>query len=118
MHYLSYIGQALAVMLETGSFNHFKELSEKAVLETNLDNFILKMDEQIVIIKEIFEKTLDEEREKEIPFFDGSVMKKKNLAMFLLKNLVAYRMQFFLYIKQAGNETINTRNAWTGKDPE
>ena len=33
-----------------------------------------------------------------------------------LRFLVAYRMQLFLYLKQAGQSELNTYNAWMGQD--
>jgi hypothetical protein len=38
------------------------------------------------------------------------------LVTMLLSHYAAYRMQLFLYLKNSGNEELNTLNLWAGMD--
>jgi hypothetical protein len=45
-----------------------------------------------------------------------SVRLDKGLYLCSVRFLVAYRMQLFLYLKQAGHDELGTANAWRGMD--
>ncbi len=118
LHYISHIWGSYALLIATGSMDHFKKNSDHAEAHVTLWNFIETMDEQASIISDIFGQLTVESFEKEIPFFGGVPQKQKQIILFMLKNLVGYRMQLFLYLKQAGRPELVTSNLRMGKDPQ
>ncbi len=79
------------------------------------ENFIEKIIENEQWVIESFNKLTDEDLVKEIDLFGMKVMapKRKYLGD-LVKVLVAYKMQLFLYIKSSGNQNIGTSDLWGG----
>ena len=92
----------------------FDELKEKSQA-TTLENFIEKMDEEEAEMKKLFVQFTDEELAKVISRF-GMTQSKALFLLGLLKNITAYKMQLFLYIKASGNHAIGTSNLWGGYD--
>lgn len=85
--------------------------------ETTIANFAEKMDEQLVLWKEMMEKFDDAELAKSINIYMmGDKTKGVYLVENLLKWLAAYKMQLFLYIKSSGNSALGTSNLWGGMD--
>ena len=69
-------------------------------------NFNEKIEESFSVIKEYVENTTN--RKAEFDLFGMTKKEKIWGLVFILKNIVAYRMQLFLQIKHAGNTTIWT----------
>ena len=69
-------------------------------------------------IKTILEALSDEEfmtKEAKVPWGETHKLGRALLEM-PYRSIVAYRMQLFLYAKQAGNDKLNTANNWNGVD--
>lgn len=84
---------------------------------TTMENFASKMDEQLIVWKQMMEKFDDAELEKVINIYMmGDMTKGRYLVENLLKWLAAYKTQLFLYIKASGNTSLGTSNLWGGMD--
>ena len=87
------------------------------MVDTTIENFPSKMDEQLVLWKQMMETFDDAELEKIINIYMmGDMTKGRYLVENLLKWLAAYKMQLFLYIKASGNTSLGTSNLWGGMD--
>lgn len=115
LQYLSHIGSTFATMISTGSIDHFAERAEKAKTLT-ADQFQDAMDRQIEDITSTINALTDDQQQENMNFFGGMVVPKSYVILSLLKTLVAYRMQLFLYVKQSGRNDLNTANNWMGVD--
>ena len=104
----------------TGSINggdgpYFGGLAAKAPRVT-LETFDFVMEAQINSIRTMLEPLTEEDLAKETELFG----RKAPIGVHMLgvmKWVVAYKMQLFLYIKACGNHDINTSNLWRGVDP-
>ena len=115
MNYLGHIFSTGTTLCISGSSKNYMELAALAP-KVSLANFDLAMSTQAKEIEEKIEALTSEELETEIEIFGH----KATLAIHLLnvmKRSVAYKMQFFLYIKACGNHDISTSNLWRGTDP-
>ena len=117
LQYLSYCGLGSATVVINGNRDHGKAMSENS-LKVNLGNFAAAMDEQMVkienLLKDFDDKALSE-RDASMPW---GVSQKAGAAIVnkSLKFLVGYRMQLFLYLKDAGIAGLGTSNCWAGVD--
>jgi hypothetical protein len=117
LQYLSYCGLGSAVFIVTGTRDHAKQMTEDS-LKVNLNNFSEAMDNQMVKIEDSL-KGLDDKSlsEKEFTMPTGDKVKAGYaLVNRSLKFLVAYRMQLFLYLKDAGVTGLGSSNCWSGVD--
>ena len=115
MNYLVHIFSTGVILNISGDSKNYMTIAATAP-KVSLANFDLAMKTQIDTITEKIEALTDEQLETEIEIFGH----KDTLAMHLLGVMkwgVAYKMQFFLYIKACGNHNINTSNLWRGTDP-
>lgn len=118
LQYLSHF-----VKLETGAINkgkaigNFLEAMEEAY-QMPADKFLAEMDEQAEELKNIFFKITDAELAEKIDLFDRGLSQPRSLWFLnlVLKNLIAYKMQLFLYLKSCGIIDIGTSNLWRGED--
>lgn len=115
LQYLSHIGGTYSQMLQTGKTDHFGQNAKDSEALTP-EHFNTKMDAQLAIVTDTINGMSDEEAQKTMEFFGGTVVTKAWIVFFLLQNLIAYRMQLFLYLKQSGREELNTFNNWMGMD--
>lgn len=116
MQYMSFIGVAGTELILTGDMSIFGPYTE-ASTHVHEENFAEHMDKQDQAIQALLEKFTDEELAKEVDLFRmGNKTKAEYLVETVFKWFVAYKMQLFLYIKQAGNTTIGTSNLWGGFD--
>jgi hypothetical protein len=60
--------------------------------------------------------TEDQMNEELDPFGMGATSRKSMIFWMHHKNFTAYRMQFFLYLKDAGAHELKTSNLWMGMD--
>ena len=111
------VSAGMTAVLEEGFTGGYAKYKERRA-EVTLENFAIHMDEQSADITSILEKFTDEEMEKDLDLFGiGHVMKKRAwLVETVLKWVVAYKMQLFLYIKANGVSTIGTMDLWQGMD--
>jgi hypothetical protein len=116
VQYLSHIGAAGTEMVltgETGGFAKFVEQGKKVSFE----NFAEAMDAQKATIHSMVEPLTDEQLSEKVNIFMmGENTKGVYLVNTVLKWLVAYKMQLFLYMKQSGTTAIGTSNLWGGFD--
>ena len=116
LQYLSTIVVNGTHVIYEGVTDAFKTAPLKMV-DTTIENFPSKMDEQLVLWKQMMETFDDAELEKIINIYMmGDMTKGRYLVENLLKWLAAYKMQLFLYIKASGNTSLGTSNLWGGMD--
>lgn len=114
--YLSHVGKSLSHAIVKGDML-FKEHSQ-AASDLDQTELLEAMDEQLNHIEEILDEVEEEELTEQVEMFQRTQTRMQWLVDFMLKNFTAYRMQLFLYAKQAWNYELKTSNAWMGLDPE
>jgi hypothetical protein len=115
MRYLSVAALSPAVYCATGNWDHAEGLAKECEAVTP-ENFAGVMDRQLARIEEVFDG-IDEQAATTAPSAQpwGAPVKQSQALMdSVLKTLVAYRMQLFLYAKQAGNADIGPADCWAG----
>lgn len=117
VRYLSYCGIGGIRSLSTGDWKSFGEYQTRAATLTP-EEFPEAMARQKREIAEAIAKLSDEQlRTQEAKMPGGGVLPLGAALMSgPLKWLTAYKMQLFLYAKQAGTAQIGTANAWAGMD--
>ncbi len=114
MNYLGHIFNTGTALVIEGSSKNYQEIT-KDIPEVTLSNFDLVMQMQSKNVMEKIEALSDESLAEEVEIFGN----KDTRAMHIYgisKWAVAYKMQFFLYIKACGKHDINTSNLWRGVD--
>ena len=117
MQYMTRMAIVPAIQTVTGNWDHAEEM-ESEVETVNLDNFAEQMDVQFAKFTELFETIDDREAETApatMPWGAPTTVGAGMMDM-ALKCMVAYRMQFFLYIKSNGVFDIGPANCWAGVD--
>ena len=91
---------------------------EKAAEAVTLENFAAGMDAQMRLIESLLaDVTVGHMLEAEATLPWGKPIRLgAALVSMGIKPLAAYRMQFFLYVKQSGNHDIGPANCWVGVD--
>lgn len=116
LQYLSSIFANATHVIYEGNTDAYKTAPLKGD-DTTIENFAAKMDEQLVLWKEMMEKFDDTEMNKVINIY---MMGDKTKGVYLVENLLkwaaAYKMQLFLYCKASGNTSLGTSNLWGGMD--
>ena len=117
LKYLTVSAEIPCVNLFTGNWDH-AEARSKLTESVTLDNFADAMDEQMNKLDELI-RDVDVasalETDATLPW--GAPIKQgQGFIDMPLKALVAYRMQLFLYLKQAGMSELNSANCWVGVD--
>ncbi len=112
MQYISAVGAGVMKSVLVGDVKVWADYDEfrKGV---SLENFTEKMDAQLADMKDNFSKFSDEDFSKEGDFYGKAPISVHMIN--ILRNLSAYRMQLFLYIK-ANGVSVNTMNLWAGMD--
>lgn len=115
LQYISYMAPAMANTIATGSADSFGQDAAQAGSVT-LDTFAERFDAGITAASATI-RTLTEPQLAELinPFGIGPAPRNRMLVD-LLGMMAAYKMQLFLYIKAAGNQSIGTSNLWAGID--
>ena len=115
LRYLSFCAIGSARMLLDGHWDVYREMAEASQSMT-AEEFPAAMARQKEQVAAFFDEISDEDVAtrkaqsplgEEIPFLHGLISMPHNW-------LVAYRMQLFLYAKQAGNDEIWTPDCWAG----
>lgn len=110
------------VKLETGAIYSGKAINNfqdeiKAAYLMPAENFVAMMDEQAEVLTDIISKITDAQLAESIDLFGRGKPQARALWFLnlILKNLVGYKMQLFLYLKACGAD-IGTSNLWRGED--
>ncbi len=117
LQYLTVSAEIPCVNLFTNNWDHAQAASAKAETVTP-ETFATAMDAQMDRLDELI-RDVDVasalETDATMPW--GTPVKQgQGFIDMPLKSLVAYRMQLFLYAKQAGVEGLSSANCWAGID--
>lgn len=117
LRYLATMAEASMTCILSGNWDDYSGIASRS-LEMKADEFPQLMDQQIANLEGIFEKLTDEElmtrKARHVTGVEFSLA--EGILELPLKWLTGYRMQLFLYAKQAGNTSIDTANNWLGVD--
>ena len=117
MQYMTRMAIGPAIQTVTGNWDHAEALDAETE-SVNLENFTEQMDVQQAKFVELFE-TIDEGEAETAPAtmpWGTPTTVGAGMMDMALKCMVAYRMQFFLYIKSNGVFDIGPANCWAGVD--
>lgn len=115
MQYMTAMAEIMAVNCVTGNWDHAADLSKKAAQVTP-GTFARAMDDQMARVAEVLgdiDESAATSREMTLPWREP-VAQSALLMRGVYASYVAYRMQFFLYAKQAGNSELGTADCWAG----
>lgn len=117
MRYLTYTASIGVLAAVNGNWDHgdgLHEASEKVTLET----FDAAMQAQQKLIADTLAPLSDDDlttRRAQLPWGQACTLLRALLDMGP-KVIAAYRMQFFLYLKQSGLSELDSANCWVGID--
>lgn len=117
VRYLANCAIVPATAAVRGHWDNAKTL-EAATAGVTPDTFAAAMDRQLAQIEDLLAPIGEDacrERRAKLPW-GTEVSLGRALVDMALKPLVAYRMQLFLYAKQAGASGIGPANCWVGVD--
>jgi hypothetical protein len=114
LQYLGHVTHTSVSAYIAGDQNVYLELMKNAEAVT-FENFASKMDDQAKFVEEKVSTLTEEDMKRESTIW-GTTAPLSMQLLGVLKNLVAYKMQLFLYIKANGVESIGTSNLWAGVD--
>ena len=118
MRYMTVMSEMMAVNAVTGNWEHAPALNEQSESVT-LDNFADTMNRQVERVAEVLgdiDETAATTHEAALPW--GEPCEQSALLMRgVYGTYLAYRMQFFLYAKEAGDETLSSMECWAGVSP-
>jgi hypothetical protein len=117
---LQYLGHGPAMLLQgigAGKLGDFKAGMEAARAETK-EHFPRQMDELAALLQSVVSPMAATDFATEIDLFGRGQSQPKVtwLLELILKNLVGYKMQLFLYIKANGNSELGSSDLWQGMD--
>jgi hypothetical protein len=117
---LQYLSHGPALILKgigRGKIDDIKTMAEETS-KINPDDFPQHMDTLAGLIRSTIGPMTEKDFAEEIDLFGRGMAQSKALWLMevVLKNLVGYKMQLFLYIKASGNLTVVTSNLWHGRD--
>ena len=115
MQYLGHMVTISVSVNSTGDVSLYKTLGEQAQ-QVSLENFESVMIHQEKEVREKLEALSDEDMAREINLW-GHMAPVSIHVLSILKFVVAYKMQLFLYLKSSGKTELNTSNLWRGVDP-
>jgi len=97
--------------------NAFQQYVDRAA-EMDIQEFPQALDQQYTGIEAILNKYTDDDlKQKKVNRIAGNEYPfNEAIVTSCLRYLTAYRMQLFLYLKQAGQPELNTYNCWVGRD--
>ena len=118
MQYLTVCALSPTLYAVNGNWDSNEEVGKEMESSTS-DNFAERMDAQMAKIAEAL-ADIDEhsaaKHECQMPW-GAPCTQGDFLGNAPLKALTAYRMQFFLYLKQGGCPELSSPNCWIGMDP-
>ncbi|HYC83355.1 MAG TPA: hypothetical protein VEB60_02325 [Candidatus Paceibacterota bacterium] len=80
-----------------------------------VENFPEMLDREVQEISSVISSMSDEDLQTPFELWGTTLPKGMWLLNMVLKNVVAYKMQLFLYAKAAGNADIGTMDLWQGR---
>ena len=119
MRYQSFCGLGGSMAMLDGNWDRYRELSEKAATLESA-GFAAAMDAQASGLRAFYGELSDDAFANQIaktPMGEELPLGRALLEL-PVKWMTAYRMQMFLYCKQAGNDEIWTADCWAGVDME
>ena len=117
MQYMTRMAVVPTVFSITGTWDHVEEM-EKGTETITPETFDAEMDRQMTMIEDAL-RDLDEAAATTAPSsmpWGTPTTVAAGLMDMALKCLVAYRMQFFLYLKSCGAADLGPANCWAGVD--
>lgn len=117
LQYLSIAAILPARNLVTGDWEHAEAMSSQAE-QVTADTFGAAMDAQMAQLEELLagiDVASALETDRQMPW-GAPVKQGQGFVDMVLKSLVAYRMQLFLYAKESGLTELNSANCWVGVD--
>jgi len=113
LQYLSFVAGTQVHAICEGDLSVFQK---NAVASSSLTpaEFQVKMDSEMGYMRDRINDLSNEELDEEIELFGVVASRSTMLVNMVLKYLVAYRMQSFLYAKSAGLKDLDTWDAWRG----
>ena len=118
MRYMTVMSEMMAINIITGNWEHAPALNEQSEAVT-VDNFAEAMNHQMNRVSEVagdIDETAASTQEVMLPWGEPDAQSGM-LMRGVYASLVAYRMQLFLYAKQAGNAKLSTMDCWAGMSP-
>ncbi len=115
---LQYMSHASTVTLEgikIGKMDGEKyQEAMKHTLQMKPEDFPARMDDQAKVMESTLQLLTDNELNEELDLFNMGfkLTRAAWILELVLKSLVGYKMQLFLYIKASGNPDIGTRDLW------
>lgn len=119
LRYLSAMTVAATSAVAAGDHTVFSK--ERAKAESlKPEEFLAAMDRQADEFQKLMSGLSEKQLNEEIDLWGTGRSQSRALWLLhlVLKGLVAYKMQLFLYIKASGNRGIGTSNLWQGEDPK
>ena len=119
LRYLSFCAVAGARTMVDGNWDAYQELAQ-AAQGLEAADFPAAMERQKEALRALFDGLTQEQLETQIVSLPEGrdVPLEQGLMLLPLFWMIGYRMQLFLYAKQAGNADIWTPNCWVGIDWE
>lgn len=116
LQYLTIMGTSATIYAKTNAWDHWDALAEKSKTVT-LASFPKAMQAQLKAIAKVLTPFNDAalKRKPANSFTCGKTSLGAALIEMVLKQIVAYRMQLFLYAKASGLPQLNTDDCWRGK---
>lgn len=117
LQYLAHFAKVEMEALYLGTAIDFPNAMKEAYAMP-AEKFLEAMDKEADVIKQSMDKLSDEQLAEPVDLFGRNVLRPRSvwLMNLILKNLVAYKMQLFLYLKACGVHHISTSNLWRGED--
>ena len=117
LQYISFHVTAFTASVIENDWEPYKRLAEESYSMV-AEDFLKAMETQMKAIEKLLDPVTDEdmfEKEAQVPW--GETLKMGRALLELPYRCIAgYRMQLFLYARQAGNDKLNTANCWAGAD--
>ena len=119
MQYLTTCAIVPGIQAVTGNWDHAEEMHKTGEKVTQ-QNFARAMTEQGRKLTELVNGISSHDFAHKTAYMPWGQECKVGQAIMdmCLKALVAYRMQFFLYVKAAGRKDIGPAQCWVGVDPQ
>lgn len=117
MQYLTVCVWAPARYIADGNWDAHEEIEAQSK-NVNQDNFARAMDEQLAAVTKLIEAIPHAELTGKMTAmpWGAPCTVGEGLVNMMVKCLTAYRMQFFLYVKESGRPDIGPANCWVGVD--
>ena len=116
MQYLTYASILPLTYNISGNWDKAEHYFEGAK-SVNADNFASRMDAQMQEIRELVDATSSASmNDASSQPWQEPITRGRGFIDMGLKSLVAYRMQFFLYLKAAGAAQMTSYECWIGKN--